>query len=135
MLYFISKTKIRKDVKMKKFLTLTLLATFFASGVLYADVVFDCNKCEGSGRVKICRTIRCRSCNGVRGRCPHCNGRGQTQTAPPRGPFDMPSMSRPCMACLGDGKASCSTCYDSGKEYLSGTATCPQCNGHGKFTL
>lgn len=87
---------------MKKFLTLTLLATFFASGALYADVVFDCNKCEGSGRVKICRTIRCRSCNGVRGRCPLCNGRGHTQTAPQR--VDMSSMSRQCMVCLGDGK-------------------------------
>ena len=122
---------------MKKILTLTLtlLATFFASGALYADVIFDCNKCNGSGQVQISRTIRCRSCNGVKRRCPHCYGRGQTQTAPRRGPFDMPSVSRPCMACLGNGKATCSTCYDSGKEYLSGTATCPQCKGYGRFRL
>ena len=135
MLYFISKTKIRKDVKMKKFLTLTLLATFFASGALYADVVFDCNKCDGNGRVQISRTIRCRSCGGVKRVCSSCRGRGQFYSPAGPGPFGMPATSSPCMSCLGSGKATCWTCYDSGKEYLSGTATCPQCKGHGKFTL
>ena len=121
---------------MKKFFTFTLLATLMTSCISFLNAEeITCRKCKGSGRIAISRAIRCRACNGVKKICSICRGHGQIYTPATPGIFGMPATSSVCVSCLGSGKATCWTCYDTGKEYLNDFATCPQCDGQGSFEL
>lgn len=123
---------------MKKLVAIFIITFFSTLGLLIAGPVFNCNKCNGSGRVTVTRQIRCSACNGQRIICRSCNGKGSyVIPSEPVGPYGMrmPDVSRPCLSCYGRGIITCNTCYGSHVETLTGTDTCPQCQGRGSFTL
>ena len=120
---------------MKK-LVIIFVVTFFSTiGLLVAGPVFNCNKCSGTGRITVSRQIRCTTCNGQKLICRYCNGRGYYVLSGGTGPYRMADIRKDCIPCLRTGTVSCSTCYGSHVETLTGTDTCPQCNGKGTFTL
>ena len=120
---------------MKK-LVIIFVVTFFSTiGLLVAAPVFNCNKCSGTGRITVSRQIRCTACNGQKIICRFCNGRGYYVVSGGTGPYRVPDRVDLCLCCYGAGTVSCSTCYGSNVETLTGTDTCPQCNGKGTFTL
>ena len=119
---------------MKKIIAIALLATLFAE-VLLAAAIFNCNRCNGSGRVQISLKVKCHSCHGIKKRCSTCNGRGRRYIPAGPGPYGMPAMNEVCFTCFGNGYVDCTTCWGTGTEVLTGTDTCPQCKGYGKFVL
>ncbi len=107
-----------------------------------------CSGCNGVGTIKIEKTCKncsgngviiCDSCSGNGKRtCKACGGTGQGDIYPTKGIY-----SSKCSTCSGAGSIKCKTCSGegsficnecNGKKIISTTEVCKICNGNGKIS-
>ena len=126
---------------MKNILFTFVLAVF--SVTLFAQNSVTCNKCNGSGSVRVQASRNCSSCKGTGTvivneiqTCPQCKG-----TAKMKVPKNGELVEVPCNYSLcRNGKITvpkterCGACSGTGVDKYSAVEKCPKCNGTGKIT-
>ena len=125
--------------KMKKLLLTMMLAVCSVS--LFAQNSNTCNRCNGSGTIRVQASRNCSSCKGTGSvivneiqTCPQCKGTTKMKVVQNGKLVDAPCNYSLCR----NGKITvpktekCGACSGTGVDKYSAVETCPKCHGSGK---
>lgn len=112
------------------------------SVTMFAQNSITCNRCNGSGSIRVQASRNCSSCKGTGTvivnevqTCPQCKGTTKMKVVKDGKLVDAPCNYSLCR----NGKITvpkterCGACSGTGVDKYSAVQTCPKCNGSGKI--